>query len=159
MCHGQGSARVCPPLIKEAAYTSTTDTDTDTKGSYCSSTTGTMRRALAALAALLLPAAAVPLAATRLRVEYVDKPLTVDVATPRFSWALAHTQRAQAQTAYSIVVTRTFPPPSTVVWDTLVTSNVTLNVPYGGAPLVSDADYMWTVIWLDTTGCVRRADE
>ena len=35
---------------------------------------------------------------TRLRVEYIERPLTIDVAIPRFSWALQHDARAQTQT-------------------------------------------------------------
>ena len=45
-----------------------------------------------------------PLAPTRLRLEYMDKPLGIDVAQPRFSWALEHTDRAEHQTAYQLTV-------------------------------------------------------
>ena len=45
-----------------------------------------------------------PLQPTRLRVEYMDKPLGIDVARPRFSWALEHTDRAEHQTAYQLTV-------------------------------------------------------
>jgi hypothetical protein len=33
--------------------------------------------------------------ATRLRVEYLESPLGIDVAVPRFSWALLHSSRAE----------------------------------------------------------------
>ena len=110
--------------------------------------------------------------ATRLRVEYLESALTIDAPAPRFSWALAHPQRAQAQTAFRIVVA-TVPAAArgasrgggvgaaeldngTVVWDSgKVLSNRTLNVPYGGdAPLESDADYAWTVTVWDAAGAV-----
>eukprot|EP00117_Sycon_ciliatum_P005647 scpid23761/ scgid6079/ len=45
-----------------------------------------------------------PLVPTRLRVEYMDRPLGLDVARPRFSWALEHTERAEVQTAYQLTL-------------------------------------------------------
>jgi hypothetical protein len=91
------------------------------------------------------------LAATRLRVEYLENPLTIDVAQPRFSWALQHSQRAQAQTAYQIIVSLSAN--STVVWDSgKVNSNNSLNIPYNGKALRDDSDYSWIVIWWDSTG-------
>ena len=36
--------------------------------------------------------------ATRLRVEYLERPLGVDVAAPRFSWARTHPGKGEAQT-------------------------------------------------------------
>jgi alpha-L-rhamnosidase len=93
---------------------------------------------------------------TRLRVEYIDSPLTIDVPTPRFSYALVHSNRGEVQTAYHIVVQRILPgsEPQTV-WDSsLVTSSTSLNIPYGSSttPLVSDSDYLWTITWADSTG-------
>jgi len=91
--------------------------------------------------------------ATRLRVEYLDSPLTIDVPTPRFTWALSHPTRGQYQTAYSITVNQVNPNgslgPST--WSTgKVMSNVSLNVPYGGSALTSDTDYQWSITWYDS---------
>jgi alpha-L-rhamnosidase len=89
-------------------------------------------------------------AAYRLRVEYLENPISIDVVNPRFSYALQHPTRAQVQTAYHIVV-KTLA--GTTVWDTgLVNSNQTLNIPYAGTPLVSDTDYTWTITWNDATG-------
>jgi alpha-L-rhamnosidase len=101
-----------------------------------------------------------PLPPTRLRVEYLDSPLTIDVPVPRFSWALAHTGRAQSQTAYRLVVVVALAgappgaaPPGAVVWDSgVVPSNRSVNVPYGGPALPSDADFSWTVAWTDALG-------
>ena len=43
--------------------------------------------------------------ATRLRVEYLDSPLSIDTPRPRFSWALpADSPRGTVQTAYRLVV-------------------------------------------------------
>lgn len=91
--------------------------------------------------------------ATRLRVEYLDSPLTIDVATPRFTWALVHPTRGQYQTAYSIVVNTVSSNGNLgpAVWNTgKVLSNVSLNVPYGGTALTSDTDYQWTITWYDS---------
>lgn len=107
-------------------------------------------RSIVLIAVGLAVAAAQPLAAYRMRVEYLENPLTVDVVTPRFSWALAHTARASVQSAYHLIVKTAA---GAVAWDTgVVTSNVSLNVPYGGAPLISDTDYTWTLTWTDGTG-------
>jgi hypothetical protein len=103
-----------------------------------------------------------PLAPHRLRVEYLDAPLTVDHPVPRFSWALGHTGRAQTQTHYRITVwgNPAVPPsgPVAPLWASgLVLSNQTLNVPYGGNPLASDTDYKWTVLWMDAQVCRSRS--
>jgi alpha-L-rhamnosidase len=90
-----------------------------------------------------------------LRVEYLATPLTIDVATPRFSYALVHSARAQAQTAYRLVVTTAAGAP---VWNSgVVASNNTLNIAYGGPALASDADYVWSVIWTDASGATAPA--
>ena len=116
-------------------------------------------------------------APTRLRVEYLDSPISVDHPTPRFSWALPQhgihsVARLSTQSAYHIVVS-TAPSTSTatVVWDSgVVASNQTLNIPFGGTrertlaaaattktPLLqSDTDYIWTVVWINSHG-VRSA--
>jgi alpha-L-rhamnosidase len=99
--------------------------------------------------------------ATRLRVGFVDAPLTVDGATfatstipLAFSWALFHPQpRGEGQASYRIVVAPA-PTPSdptpTPMWDTgLVPSNSTGPVPYRGPPLTPDADFEWAVTWTD----------
>ena len=87
--------------------------------------------------------------ATRLRVEYIDNPLTIDVVAPRFSWAISHPQRAQGQSAYQIIVKSV--KNGQTMWDsTKVISNRTLNVAYGGLiPLEPDSDYSWSVAFWD----------
>lgn len=109
------------------------------------------------LSALALCACAQgPSAAQRLRVEYLEQPLSIDVATPRFSWASAHSARAQLQTSYRIVVTKAAG--GAVVWDsTTVASNKTLNIGYGGPALASNTDYAWSVVWADAEGVVAPA--
>ncbi len=58
----------------------------------------------AAVAAVALALAGVPRGwaqevhtATRLRVEYQENPLGIDVSAPRFSWANVHPQRGAVQ--------------------------------------------------------------
>jgi alpha-L-rhamnosidase len=109
-------------------------------------------------AALACSAAVVAAQApSRLRVEYMESPLTVDVPAPRFSYALDHPQRAQAQTAYQIRVADAAAGGGGggggVVWDSgRVASNRSLNLRYAGAPLRADADYEWTVTYWDAAG-------
>ena len=68
-----------------------------------------------------------PLAPSRLRVEYLSNPLTIDTPVPRFSWALAHTGRQQAQSAYRLVVTSE--PGGSTLWDSgTVPSNRSLHI-------------------------------
>lgn len=77
-----------------------------------------MLRALLVAASCCLLAAAQH-TATRLRVEYIERPLTIDVAIPRFSYALQHDTRGQTQTSafvclreHSARIQRVLSPPS-----------------------------------------------
>lgn len=63
---------------------------------------------------LLLAASTPPLAPHRLRVEYLDSPMTIDTPHPRFSFALAHHARGERQASYRIVVRRQMPNSSEV---------------------------------------------
>ena len=105
---------------------------------------------------LLLLARAAPAAAqgssARLRIEYLDSPLTIDVVTPRFSFAPLHPARGAALASYRIVVAQTFPT-AAPVWDSgVVASNSSLNIGYKGPALAANADYTWTVTWADAAG-------
>jgi alpha-L-rhamnosidase len=112
-------------------------------------------------------ATAEPAAAARLRLEYMEEPAGVDVRLPRFTWALSHPERGQAQTAYQIVVAvvtdgvgraaadgvaaaATTP---NIVWDSGKTvSNASQNILYAGQPLRPDTPYSWAVRWWDAHG-------
>lgn len=74
-----------------------------------------------------------------------------DVAYPvRFSWALAHSDRGQAQTAYQVQVYRRGVRES-LMWDSgRVSSNQSQNVHYGGSALGSDTALAWSVRVWDT---------
>ena len=45
-----------------------------------------------------------PAAPTGLRCEYLSNPMGIDVQKPRFSWVLHHSERAQIETAYQILI-------------------------------------------------------
>ena len=107
-----------------------------------------------------------PSAPTRLRVEYLKTPITVDIPEPRFSWALHHSERNSFQTAYHIVVTEVARGGESVAWDSgIISSNQTTNVPYGSnsastvAALQSDSDYEWSVSWVDQNGEESQATQ
>ena len=58
----------------------------------------------ATLAIPSVRAAEGPLAPVNLRCEYLKNPVGIDVRQPRFAWVLRHTQRAQMQSAYQVLV-------------------------------------------------------
>jgi alpha-L-rhamnosidase len=101
-------------------------------------------------------AATGPSAASRLRVEYMEAPLGVDVGYPlRFTWSAGHSDRNQGQSAYQLVVERSSGAhQQAVVWDSGKTaSNFSQNVPLGiGIKLAADTAYTWTVRWWDRHG-------
>jgi alpha-L-rhamnosidase len=94
--------------------------------------------------------------ATRLRVEYLDAPLSIDEARPRFSFARTHPNRGVSQTAYHVSVTEV--KSGMNVWDSgVVPSASSLNIEFGStgvtaANLTSDTDYRYTVQWYDAAG-------
>jgi alpha-L-rhamnosidase len=107
----------------------------------------TMRLALPLLAAAALAAAQ---ESTRLRTEYLEHPLGLDVVSPRFSWAPIHPMRGQSMVSYNLAVKTAA---GTPVWSIgPVASNVSTNVAYTGPALTSDTDYVWTVTWTDGSG-------
>ena len=113
----------------------------------------------ACVTAAAASAAPGPSAPVRLRVEYMEEPLGVDVEHPlRFTWTAAHSQRHQAQSAYQLTVVMADSAPggatAATVWDSgKVQSNVSQNVPLGAsAKLGADTAYGWSVRWWDTAG-------
>ncbi len=105
----------------------------------------------AALCALLALGGVGAQTATRLRVEYLDGPLTIDEALPRFSFAREHPARGVAQSAYRVTVSEAT---TGVVWDSgKVASPSSLNIEYNGTvALLADTDYAWTATWWDDAG-------
>src|SRR5690625_2208542 len=89
---------------------------------------------------------------TNLTTEYAINPLGIDVIEPRLSWHLESGERGQVQTAYHIQVASSeskLLADRPDVWDTgKVASSQSINVVYGGEPLVSRKRYVWRVkVW------------
>ena len=96
--------------------------------------------------------AATPLIPQRLRCEYLDNPLGLDVAAPRLSWIVTGEGRARSQNAYQIRVARTqseLQAGQTLLWDTgKVLSAETNAIAYAGVPLGSAERACWSVrVW------------
>ena len=101
-------------------------------------------------------AAAGPEAPNTLRCEYMDDPVGVDTADPRFAWILAHSERAEKQTAYQVLVATK---PELLKqdhgdqWDSgKVTSDDFTQVVYAGKALESGRNYWWKVRYWDKEG-------
>ncbi len=85
-----------------------------------------------------------------LRCEYLENPVGLDVNKPRFSWALEHSERGQAQTAYQMVVSSDPACEDPDIWDSdKVMSDQTLHVIFEGQSLQSDRAYFWKVRYWD----------
>ena len=84
----------------------------------------------------------------KLKVEYAEMPLGIDVERPRFSWQMVvpDTERGYSQKAYQIIVTDET---GSLVWDSgKVSSDLSLNIEYAGTPLQPATCYFWTVnVW------------
>ncbi len=91
-----------------------------------------------------------------LRCEYRIDPRGVDVAAPRLSWIVESEQRAQAQTAYRVLVApslRDLTLDEGTLWDSgKVLSDRTLHLVYDGKPLLSRQQCWWKARVWDTQG-------
>ncbi|KAH3761250.1 Alpha-L-rhamnosidase N-terminal domain protein [Pelomyxa schiedti] len=97
-----------------------------------------------------------PLAPTQLMVEYKSAPV-IDESQPRFFWALGHTDRGQAQSAYEIELSAVSKSGSAaVVWDSgMVNSSMSAQVELpSSVSLTSDTTYSWRVRYWDSYGVV-----
>ena len=101
--------------------------------------------------------------AARLRCEYLENPLGLDVARPRLSWQLADARRGARQTAYRVLVASA---PEGLragradVWDSgRVASDQSAHVLYDGPPLRSRRRYWWQVQVWDQNGTPLRFSE
>ena len=111
---------------------------------------GMMRPRYWLLLAMAACAAAGPLPPSALRCEYMVNPLGIDVASPRFYWVPAHTERGARQTAYQVLVGTTPDAAKGGQWDSgKVASAGTVHVVYGGKALESGRTYYWKVRYWD----------
>jgi alpha-L-rhamnosidase len=91
-------------------------------------------------------------ALSRLRCEYAENPLGIDVPQPRLSWTIVSGRRGEAQSGYQILVASD---PGLLggdkadLWDTgKVVSGQSVNVRYEGKPLQSRQRCFWKVrVW------------
>ncbi len=88
---------------------------------------------------------------TALRCGYRVSPLGVEPDRVRFSWQLEGEDSSARQRAYQLVVRRTgtVPAADATLWDSgRVDSAESVDVAYGGSPLVAAARYCWEVrVW------------
>jgi alpha-L-rhamnosidase len=99
----------------------------------------------------------------RLRCEYLDSPLGIDVERPRLSWQSDNPQRNWKQSAYEILVATR---PDLLangkadVWDSgELRSDESVGIPYAGPELESRNRYYWTVRVWDTHGHASQSAE
>lgn len=84
-----------------------------------------------------------------LRIEYMDNPLGLDIANPRFSWQLVSSEKGVMQTAYQITVTKD----TEEVWNTgKVEADTSILVEYEGLPLQASTLYQIHVNVWDNQG-------
>lgn len=85
----------------------------------------------------------------RLRCEYLENPLGIEIAQPRVSWIVESGDRGEKQTAYQIMVASAadeLEKGHGDLWDSgEVRSDQTTFIPYGGKPLVSRQTCFWKV--------------
>lgn len=85
-----------------------------------------------------------------LRCEYLENPMGIDIAKPRFSWMLEHSRRGQVQTAYQLIVSSDPSCDEADIWDSnKIMTEQSLHVAYEGEPLISDRTYFWKVRYWD----------
>jgi alpha-L-rhamnosidase len=94
-----------------------------------------------------------PSAPNTLRCEYMEDPLGVDTTQPRFAWVLAHSDRAEKQTAWQVLVATS---PEALnqghgdQWDSgKVAGDDFTQIAYAGKPLESGRNYWWKVRYWD----------
>ena len=98
------------------------------------------------------PARAGDLTIERLRCEYIENPVGIDVLVPRLSWELLSETRGQRQTAYRILVAsrrEKLEANQGDLWDTgRVESHETIHIPYAGKSLQTRMECFWKVqVW------------
>ena len=81
--------------------------------------------------------------------EYVENPLGIDIATPRFSWVVESAERNQFQSAYELEVSgdeKGFGSAAAALWQTgKITASQNLHIEYKGPALQSFKRYYWRV--------------
>jgi alpha-L-rhamnosidase len=91
-----------------------------------------------------------------LRCEYIENPIGIDEARPRFSWVVGDTRRAAVQSAYQVIVSTSIDAIAKdkgEIWDSgRVESNRSCGVEYSGPALKSRQRCFWKVRTWDADG-------
>jgi len=99
----------------------------------------------------------------KLKCEYLDNPLGIDILNPRLSWILESDQRGQKQTAYQILVAESIEQLNTGnadLWDSgKVISDKTNQIEYSGVELKPRQECFWKVRVWDKEGEVSDYSE
>ena len=91
----------------------------------------------------------------KLRCEYRENPMGIDVSAPRLSWQLIADGRSVMQKAYRIQVSKDDDSFKNIVWDTgIVSSDKSVHVEYAGDALESRTRYYYRVKAWDNKGNV-----
>ncbi|HYM79572.1 MAG TPA: family 78 glycoside hydrolase catalytic domain [Candidatus Dormibacteraeota bacterium] len=113
--------------------------------------------------AILLLASAADAAPVRLRCEYLENPLGIDVAVPHLSWQSDNSERNWKQFAYEVLVASSeedLQAGKAVIWDSgKVESAESVGVAYRGPALASRKRYYWKVRVWDAKGTVSESTE
>jgi alpha-L-rhamnosidase len=95
-----------------------------------------------------------PKAPSDLKCEYLSNPLGIDVLQPRFIWVPNHSERAEMQTAYQVLVASTLDllnRDQGDQWDSSKTASTeSMQIVYRGRPLKSGQTYYWKVRFWDS---------
>ncbi|RKZ92873.1 MAG: alpha-L-rhamnosidase, partial [Gammaproteobacteria bacterium] len=99
----------------------------------------------------------------KLKCEYLENPLGIDILNPRLSWILESDQRGQKQTAYQILVAGSIEllnAGNADLWDSgKVVSGITSQIEYAGAELKPLQECFWKVCVWDRDGKVSDSSE
>ncbi len=95
---------------------------------------------------------------SNLLTEYVKNPIGLDIESPRFSWVMKDKDRGEIQTAYQILaasIKENLISNRGDKWDSgKISSDKSVNIPYGGSVLESGKTYYWKVRTWDKSGQV-----
>ncbi|MFP4375451.1 MAG: family 78 glycoside hydrolase catalytic domain [Spirochaetales bacterium] len=88
-----------------------------------------------------------------LKIEFRERALGIDTASPRFSWKMDDSRPGALQTAYRLQVSagHDFADPS-LLWNVEATGPESVLLPYAGAPLASRTRYFFRVAICDHKG-------
>lgn len=114
-----------------------------------------LRLAAILLFALLPAAQAAAASVVDLQTEYMQRPIGIDVAQPRFSWKMQSSAYGARQTAYDVKVatSRQALDKGELVWTTgKVNSDAQVGIVYQGPALRPSTRYYWQVTMWDEAG-------